>query len=80
MSRLYYYADRYEEVMKFLWIDHIAGTYNIFDFSKPASAKDPKNLIITTNPASTEKAAEQDPNELGSMSAFQATDFYESLF
>lgn len=80
MSRLYYYADSYEEVMKFLWIDHIAGTYNIFDFSKPASAKDPKNLIITTNPASTEKVAEQDPNELGSMSAFQATDFYESLF
>lgn len=80
MNRLYYYADNYEEVMKFLWIDHITGTYNLFDFTKPAAAKNPKNLIITTNPSNMEKAAEPEPNQLASMSAFPTTDFYESLF
>ena len=48
--------------MKFIWIDHITGVYNLFDFSKPAGVKNPKNLIITTNPSNAEKAAEQDPN------------------
>ena len=62
MERLYYYAQDYEEAMKFIWIDHITGEYNLFDLSKPAGLKNPKNLIITTNPSNSEKAAEQDPN------------------
>ena len=80
MERLYYYAQDYEEAMKFIWIDHITGEYNLFDFSKPAGVKNPKNLIITTNPSNAEKAAEQDPNQLASMSAYPATDYWKSLF
>ena len=62
MSRLYYYADNYEEAMKFLWIDHISGKYNIFDFRAPASSSNPKNLVITTNPSNLEKDAQEDVN------------------
>lgn len=80
MNKLYYYASNYEETMKFVWIDHITGQYKLFDFSKPPLAVNPKNLIITTNPSNMEKVAEREPNQLGSMSAFPTTQFYESLF
>lgn len=80
LERLYYYVEDYEEVMKFIWIDHITGEYNLFDFSRPAGVNNPKNLVITTNPSNTEKAAEQDPNQLASMSAYPATDYWRSLF
>lgn len=80
MSRLYYYADNYEEAMKFLWIDHISGKYNIFDFRAPASSSNPKNLVITTNSSNLEKDAQEDVNQLGSMSSFPTIDFYQSLF
>lgn len=80
LERLYYYAGNYEEAMKFIWIDHITGEYNLFDFSKPAAANNPKNLIITTNPSNLEKAGEEEPNQLASMSGYPTTDYYKSLF
>lgn len=82
LERLYYFAGDYEETMKFIWIDHITGEYNLFDFSKPASVKTPANLVITTNPSNLEKASEKEPNQLASMSAsaYPMTDYYQSLF